>query len=134
VDEAGFKTRHREWCRAIMLSLTNAGVKNVTFGRAAKLVAVYLKSTVVLGTGHGSTLSKVAHPPIDSILLSNAAGSPEVVSPDKREWRKVRWTRLGEDAYYQLIGQLRTILAPDEPFWMLEQYWTVTDEPEGISP
>jgi hypothetical protein len=128
VDEAAFETRHRSWCRSIMSWLTDAGVRNVTFGRAAKLIGIYLKSRVVLGVGHHSSLSRVAHPPIDGILLSNVARSPDVVSPYKGEWARVRWTRLDEEDYYRLIGQLRAILAPGAPFWVLEQYWTVTDE------
>jgi hypothetical protein len=108
--------------------LIKAGIKNVTFGRAAKLIGIYLKGMVVLGSGYGSSLSRVAHPPIDSILLSKLARSPEVVSAHKAGWARVRWTQLDEGAYYRLIGQLRAALSPDAPFWILEQYWTVTDE------
>lgn len=129
IDAVSFEELHRKWCRDIMSWLINAGVEKVTFGRAAKLIGIYLKSIVVLGAGYGSTLSRVAHPPIDGILLSRVAVSPSVVSEYKGEWARVRWTKLDEKAYYCLIGQLRNILAPDEPFWMLEQYWTVTDDP-----
>jgi hypothetical protein len=132
VDEAAFENHHRSWCRAIMACLIDLGVPNVTFGRAAKLIAIYLKSIVVLGSGCGSRLSQIAHPPIDGILLANIAVCPSIDSPHKAEWAKVRWTKLDEAPYYRLIGQLRAALVPaDAPFWMLEQYWTVTDE-EGL--
>jgi hypothetical protein len=130
VDETAFDRHHGKWCRAIVRYLRNAGIKpkHVTFGRAAKLVAVYLKSMIVLGPGFGSALCRVAHPPIDSILLFNLTRSPEVVSPHKHEWAALRWTSLEEPGYYRLIKQLRDILAPGEPFWMLERFWKFTDE------
>lgn len=129
MDGDEFEKLHRDWCQTIVAWLKNAGVEKVTFGRAAKLIAVYIKSIVVLGDRNGNTLGKVAHPPVDGILLSNIARSRDIVSTHKGEWAKVRWTRLDEEEYYRLIGQLRDSLAPDEPFWMLERYWTVTDEP-----
>lgn len=128
IDEAAFEKLHRSWCRAIALALQNAGIKNATFGRAAKLVAVYLKSMVVLAGKSESALSKVAHPPVDGILLRNVVRSPEVTSEHKRLWTAVRWTLLDEETYYGLIKQLRAVLTPEAPFWMLEQYWTVTEE------
>jgi hypothetical protein len=128
VNADDFDELHRSWCRAITARLADAKVQKVTFGRAAKLLAVYLKSVVVLGAAPDSNLGKVAHPPIDAILLSNLVKSPVVVSEHKVEWATVRWTRLDEGGYYRLIEQLRSVLAPGEPFWMLERYWTVTDE------
>jgi hypothetical protein len=130
VDQEQFDALHRTWCRAVMSWLSDAGVEKVTFGRAAKLIGMYLKSMVVLGPGYGSALSRVAHPPIDGILLRNVAASPEVVSPHQREWARVRWTKLDEEGYFRLVGQLLEALPPEEPFWVLERYWTVVDEPE----
>ena len=111
-----------------MSRLINSEVKKVTFGRAAKLIAMYLKSMVVLGGESESVLGKVAHPPIDGILLSNVARSPDVVSSNKSAWARLRWTKLDEKSYYRLIPQLRAILGPDEPFWVLEAHWIVTDK------
>lgn len=128
IDPLAFDALHRTWCRAVMAELIRNEVEKVTFGRAAKLIAIYLKSVVVLGVGCGSRFSSVAHPPIDSILLSAAAQSPTVVSGHKADWARMRWTMLDEESYYRLIEQLRAILAPGEPFWMLEKFWTVTDE------
>jgi hypothetical protein len=129
IDAEAFEKRHREWCHAIILSLTNAGVEKVTYGRAAKLIAVYLKSAVVLGRRETS-LSRVAHPPIDRILLSQLVAAEKVESEHKTAWATMRWTSLDEAQYYQLVEQLRTTLASGEPFWMLEQYWIVANEDE----
>lgn len=129
MDEMRFDELHRQWCRSIVDFLERADVPKVTFGRAAKLIAMYLKSVVVLGSGSETALAHVAHPPIDSILLRNLAVS-DVGSEYRGEWKKTRWTKLNEHQYYQLIKQLRRALGPEEPFWKLERFWTVTNDAE----
>jgi hypothetical protein len=126
-DEMAFDRHHRDWCRAIMGFLSEKKLANVTFGRAAKLVAVYLKSMIILGSGATSSLAAVAHPPIDRILLRNLASS-DIKSSYKPRWRTTNWTTLDEPSYYALISQLKGVLARGEPFWKLEQYWTVIDD------
>lgn len=76
----------------------------MTFGRAAKVLAIYLKSAIVLGPGVGTAFARVAHPPIDGILLRNLASS-DVKSEHQRRWAKTKWTRLNHEQYYELIGQ-----------------------------
>jgi hypothetical protein len=127
-DAAGFRTLHEGWCRSIVQSLEGSHTK-ATFGRAAKLVAVYLKSMVVL-VRPDTALARVCHPPFDSILLRNVARAPSVHSPHKHTWSKVRWTKLDEMSYYNLVSQLCAIIPDGEPFWKLEQFWTVSEEPE----
>lgn len=124
-DTATFERHHRRWCSTILGVLEENGVPGATYGRAAKLVAVYLKSMVVLGPASGSPLSAVIHPPIDSLLLENLAASGLAPSYAPR-WRRLRWTRLDEPAYYELIAELKTVLRDGEPFWKLEEYWTVS--------
>ena len=124
MDEASFDTHHRSWCGKIMSCLKNLKVENVTFGRAAKLVAIHVKSVVVLGGKHETALAGVAHPPIDRTLLRRVA---EEVKGARLKWKSTSWTTLDQDDYSRLIRELRTII-PEEPFWMLEQYWTGTDE------
>ena len=125
INATGFDEFHRKWCQSIFDFLERAGISKVTFGRAAKLVSIYLKSVVVLGPDAGTALARVCHPPIDSILLRGLAAS-QLESEHKRNWAKTRWTNLNEEDYYELIRQLRQILGPAEPFSMLERYWDVT--------
>jgi hypothetical protein len=112
---------------SVVDSLKKAGIRNVTFGRAAKLIAMYLKSVVVLGPGRKTAFARIAHPPIDGILLRNLAKS-EVKSEHKDKWAKIKWTKLDDEEYYELVKQLRDALGPKEPFWKLERFWTVTNE------
>ena len=127
-DAEQFADLHRRWCRSIVASLQEKGVANPTFGLAAQLIGVYLKSVVVLGARSATALASLAHPPVDGILLSNISSSSQITSGHKKAWAKVKWTQLDEERYYQLITQFRDCLAVREPFWMLERFWTVTDE------
>jgi hypothetical protein len=125
VTQAVFDSHHREWCLSIVRRLRSRGVKTATFGRAAKLVAVYLKTMIVIGPNAGCRLSLVIHPPIDRYLLRNLAAS-SVLPSRSSEWRQVRWTQLDERSYYELIAGLREALADGEPFWSLERFWDVS--------
>lgn len=123
-----FDRRHAQWCRSIIEYLSSEGVRDATFGRAAKLIAVYLKVMVIIGLGAESKLSKVVHPPIDAILLKNLAGAAKVRSLHGKEWHNIKWTKLTETEYCSLIAQLREHLEEGEPMWHLERYWTITND------
>ncbi len=128
IDERRFRELHRQWCRAVIVSLTQKGVPDATFGRAAKLVAVYLKVMVVLGPAGDCDLARVAHPPIDRTELKRVATEVGVSSPLKRLCKAVNWTQLTEENYYSLLGQLRALIPSSDPFWTLEQFWNVDDD------
>jgi hypothetical protein len=128
IDERRFREFHRQWCREVIKSLTQQGVAAATFGRAAKLVAVYLKVMVVLSPAGDCDLARVAHPPIDRTELQKLAAEAGVDSPHKRLWKTVNWTQLTEENYYSLIGQLRALIPSSDPFWTLEQYWNTADD------
>jgi hypothetical protein len=70
-----FDQLHLHWCRSIFTTLHNQGIAGTSFGRVAKLVAVYLKAMVVTGPLGTSPLAAVIHPPIDRILLQNIAAA-----------------------------------------------------------
>ena len=130
IDATRFDAIHRHWCMSVVDFLKKAPVRNVTFGRAAKLIAMYLKSEVVLGPGSETAFARIAHPPIDGILLAKLAGSSDVKSEHKKKWAKTKWTKLNEQQYYELVEQLRGVLGHEEPFWKLERFWTVTTQQE----
>jgi hypothetical protein len=125
ISEMEFKERHRQWCKTICDRLSGRSPIGVTFGRAAKLVAVYLKTIVIMGEHWDSSLGRNAHPPIDRRLLK-ALMSKEADKSIRRSWGAVSWTKLDEDGYYRLVHQLRTTFAPSQ-FWTLERYWQPSD-------
>ena len=126
----GFRERHGKWCNSIVEFLADAVVQNTSFGRAAKLVAVYLKSMVVVGPHSTSNLARVAHPPIDRILLRGLTKIPGLPQHAKNTFRSTNWTTLSAEDYYPLIELIRESVPEIDPFWRLEQYWTVTQESE----
>jgi hypothetical protein len=117
-----FDAFHRSWCSAICLTLSTRHVDGVTYGRAAKLVAVYLKATVVMGGNWDTPFGRTMHPPIDRILLQRLASCETIDSPHKRSWSAISWTKLDEEAYYSLIGELREALPVGAPFWIIEEH------------
>lgn len=127
IDCAEFEMHHRQWCRSIVRTLTKNGTVGATFGRAAKVVAVYLKCMVVLGPLANTRLAVAMHPPIDRQLLQTLS-SPQsrIDSQYKQYWRSVSWTNLDEKTYYKLVSQLRAVLKISEPFWKLEEYWGIS--------
>ena len=123
-----FEELHRIWCRTIVDYLNDCKIKNVTYGRAAKLLAVYLKSMVVTGGAGYSSLARCIHPPIDRRLLQALAGDIRYAEEKRVAWRQTNWTQLNEAEYYELIEGLRGVLPAESPFWMLEKYWTASDK------
>ncbi len=128
IDAKGFESRHREWCNAALEYLLEQGVESVTFGRVAKLFAVYLKAMVVVGESPQRKLSAVIHPPIDRTLLQRLAATAAIDAPQRARWKSVAWTKLTEEEYYSLLAELRAVLADGDPWWKLEEYWNVASD------
>jgi len=120
-DSSNFRGLHGSWCAGVLRVLKAHGIAGASFGHAAKLVAMYLKSMVVLGPCTATPFAHVAHPPIDSILLGTLRTRCDCGR--SHDWAKVNWTQLDEAGYYTLVDNLRGCLATDDPFWKLEQYW-----------
>ena len=118
-----FNALHRRWCSSIQTTLIERGVRNVSYGRAAKLVAVYLKTVVTMSDACNSSFGRNVHPPIDRTLLQALASSAKITSPHQTEWRLINWTQLEGPAYDRLVGQLRRAIPKGAPFWTIEEYW-----------
>ena len=131
ISEDEFNELHQRWCRLIRSRLRRR-VAEATYGRAAKLVAIYPKATVIMGENCDSPLGRHLHPPIDRRLLKGLASSDRIASPHKSEWRSINWTGLTKVAYFRLIRQLRNAIPDDAPFWAIEEYWQPS-EPMSVS-
>jgi hypothetical protein len=105
----------------------------VTYGRAAKLVAVYLKAIVLMGDSYNSPLGRNLHPPIDRILLRSLASLKSIASPHQKSWGGINWTELDEPAYHELISQLRDVIGAGAPFWVIEEYWQPSEVRDDAS-
>lgn len=122
-DPAGFDALHRHWCGRIIQYLGSHGDAKATFGRAAKVIAVYLKCMVVVGPGWDSSFAQVIHPPIDRVLLQGIAKDRRLDGDIRSLCRKCNWTQLTEERYYELIAELRTRNMHQPAFWALERHW-----------
>lgn len=118
-----FDTVHPEWCNEILRSLHRDGVNQATYGRAAKIVAIYLKTRVVCGGHASSSFGRVAHPPIDRVLLQALAKHDAHPRKIRALWRSTSWTELDQDAYFKLVRGLRAQGLDRGAFWRVEQWW-----------
>jgi hypothetical protein len=123
-----FDGLHRKTCRQILLALTGK-CESVSYGRAAKLLAIYLKSMVIVGPQITLPIASHIHPPIDDVLLKNINRDKTLPKQLRKQCGGVRWTQLDEQAYFDLIGQLRKHQMDLPAFWMLERYWQLNAEP-----
>lgn len=108
---------HREVAKKLMAILSQK-VDNATYGRVAKIIGIYVKTSYVI-PNPSLTLSHVAHPPIDRILLQKLS---RLKDGTFRHLRKKNWTELDEVDYFHLISELRPLVGT-HPFWKLETYW-----------
>ncbi|MGA3118667.1 MAG: hypothetical protein ABSF90_30115 [Syntrophobacteraceae bacterium] len=113
-----FEHYHHVWCCKIQES-TAASATEASYGRAAKLLAVYLKAMVIVAGAENTKLAHLIYPPIDSILLKNIGDRFNRF----KKLKDVKWTQSNESEYYSLMSLLRECLSKEQPLWMLEEYW-----------
>ena len=91
--------------------------KVASYGRAAKIVAIYIKTAIIIPEKGKSKLSKIAHPPIDRILLQNLDSKyPEL------KLKSRNWTTLNKVEYFKLIQKFREDFGVC--FWKIEINWS----------
>jgi hypothetical protein len=112
-----FESFHRVCVYDLIDSFKNQSFPDVSYGRAAKIISIYLKTSVIL-TGRGDCKkSNLIHPPIDNILLTNIASE----HPSLHHLKSVKWTTLSENEYWSLVKDLRSEFTPFD--WTLERFW-----------
>lgn len=115
-----FDNFHRITANKIIQHLKSIDKKlenKASYGRAAKIIAIYIKTIIVIRDSGLSNLAKIAHPPIDRILLTNVHKEYKGLG-----FNNINWTQLAEDEYFDLISKLRTLTFVY--FWELERYWS----------
>lgn len=113
-----FDDFHRKTANKLIQSLIQRGLKP-TYGQAAKIIAIYLKTSMVLPNLGKGSLCSIIHPPIDRILLRNLHQCHKHLGLNK-----INWTKLSEVEYFELIESLRQL--DYNYFWELEEFWTPT--------
>jgi hypothetical protein len=119
-----FDAAHRGWCQSVLKHILSIGISEARYGRAAKVVAIYLKSRIVLGGHHDTDFARVIHPPIDRILLQSLAGYVRTKDTAfANQLRTTNWTSLTEAEYDDLIARLRSAGLDQPAFWCVERFW-----------
>jgi hypothetical protein len=124
---SNFALQHDTKCLEVARALKkhkklNSSVKEkCTFGRAAKIVAIYLKTYIVISnatkTNH-KLLVQTIYPPIDQILLEGIIKKHPKLKSSLKDYK---WTKASKAQYHTLRNKL---IAADLPFnWELEEYW-----------
>jgi hypothetical protein len=85
-----------------------------TYGIAAKIIAVYLKTSLVI-YNKGKNCENI-HPPLDRILLTNFKKCNEL-----NDYTYKPWTKLDKNEYWNLISLIEKQEGKID--WKLEQYW-----------
>lgn len=115
-SETNYDTFQKAACKA-MIEFANELNLELSYGRASKLLAIYIKTYYVLPDKGEGNISKFAHPPIDNMQLENSKRVQSIRPIPK-------WTLMGEDEYFNVINEFRKLNL--DSFWMLEKYWNVT--------
>lgn len=113
---------HRHWSNGILTHCAGASAPG-TYGRAAKLLNVYLKSMLILGPHADTPFARLTHPPVDRILLQTLAKQSAFSAAHRRLWQENEWTALKEAGYFDLIRSFRDEGLDKPAFWHIERYW-----------
>ena len=111
-----FDELQKKWCRDIIKSLEEKSI-SCSYGRASKIIAIYLKTSVILPNHGQGNKSQVIHPPIDRILLTNLSNNYHDLKP----FNQKGWTNFEEGDYWNLVEKLKKKFGSFD--WRLEKYW-----------
>jgi len=113
MSEVDFDIFHRVTANKLIESLKDY---ELTYGQAAKIIAIYLKTAVIIRTSGKGELSRIIHHPIDNILLTN-------IHEDKPSLglKNIKWTQLSEEEYFEVIIKIKSLNF--YYLWKTEKYW-----------
>ena len=117
-DENTFDSFHEVCANKIMEAFKNENIPDVSYGRAAKIIAIYLKTTVIVASSGADKRCEFIHPPVDRILLSGLCKLDGL-----RNINKDPWTQLSQEKYWGIVNMVRK---SNRAFnWKLEYYWDI---------
>jgi hypothetical protein len=121
-DIAIIDETHRVW-REKVIKIASEMKLNFTHGVAAKIINCYLKSRFVLAGYHEHPKVARLHPPIDKLLLERLSdknfGNKTAIW---KRYNKIGWSKFNSNDYETIIGTIQKCM-PDQPLWMIEEYW-----------
>ncbi len=128
ICQEDFDRKQKEWCNLIIKYFNKEGeTEKRSYGRASKIIAIYLKTSYLIPNKGETKNCEVIHPPIDRILLNNLARKQNI-----KELQNFKWTNF-EDHNYEFV--MNTIRNKGLIFnWTLEKYWDINpkEEEDGL--
>lgn len=109
----------------------NLGVTDFSFGRAQKLVNIYLKTVLVCGGHHQNPRVALLHPPLDlelfnglrTYLSRNRASLAEArLAFIAAQKRNRCWTKFSKEDYLAHIDAIKLLMA-GRPLYQVEEHW-----------
>lgn len=114
-NQAAFDELHALTCERMIEEFRLLDVV-ATYGRVAKILAVYLKTTIIVTRERDEHQIRLIHPPVDRILLQKLSSEPGL-----EELRKLNWTQLDKARYNAMVASIRSCLNMFD--WRLEERW-----------
>lgn len=117
--------------KKIEAEAARVGVTDFSFGRAQKLVNIYLKTVLVCGGHHQHPSVALLHPPLDSelfkglrsFLSKNRAAMGKARSAFiAAQKRNPRWTKFSEADYVAHIDVIKLLMV-GKPLYQVEEHW-----------
>ena len=117
--------------RTIEIEAARRGGSGFSFGRAQKLVNIYLKTVLVCGGHHQHPSVALLHPPLDFELFK---GLRSFLSKNRTTLIKARtaflaaqkrnpsWTKFSEADYMAHIDAIKLLMA-GKPLYQVEEHW-----------
>jgi hypothetical protein len=115
-SQDAYDTFHRRCAHQLIDGFDDSLRDKATYGIAAKIIAVYLKTALIIPSGGENTISQLIHPPIDRILLTNLSREHNI-----KQLCVKGWTALTENEYWELCKRIQENELPFN--WTLERYW-----------
>ncbi|WP_421796283.1 hypothetical protein [Haliscomenobacter sp.] len=117
-----FDEEHNAWCEKLIAQSD----KKISYGVAAKLINVYLKTIFVCGGYHEHEKVKKIHPPIDRLLFKGLALCN--VGELKDFWKQHLdkgngWSQFDKSTYIKVIEKIKECTASDSGLYTIEHFW-----------
>lgn len=122
-SQSEFDEFHRTCCNDLAARFKQRDI-DCSYGRAAKIVSIYLKTKLIVSGDIGSPLASIIHPPIDSILLKNLAKQDKY--PGLGELAGRTWTNFDHTEYWSVVNLIRRSIGFFD--WRLEEFWLPEQE------
>ncbi len=111
ISQTEFNDFHVKCAKKLIKSLQ---VQKCTYGIAAKIIAIYLKTAWILYS-KGQFCENI-HPPLDRVLITNFIKCNNI-----KEYKYKPWTKLTQTDYWKLIEIIEKYNGSVD--WKLERYW-----------